>query len=110
MGKSDTHDTKISLSPDEFHSAIANAYTLSSRSVLTVKADHVLLVSGTPAQNKLGDLNVAFALLLHSSRRRNFRDVEAANRKINKGLEAKRKKEMKNGDVVDHVAANDVRP
>jgi hypothetical protein len=36
--------------------------------------------------------------------------MEAVNRMANKGVEARRKKEMKNGDVVDHVAMNDVRP
>lgn len=74
-----------------------------------VKANHFLLLSGTPAQNKLADLDVPLALLLHDSRRKSFREIEGAYRKLNKPLKPSKKKDMKDCDIVDSVDMTDVR-
>ncbi|PPR01721.1 hypothetical protein CVT24_001597 [Panaeolus cyanescens] len=75
-------DTSFShLVVDEFHQ-YSNPTTLGACSLLNVKADHVLLLSGTPAQNKLNDLQLPFALLQHPTKRKNFREIERTLRKI----------------------------
>lgn len=83
---------------DEFHDMIKNPSTLGARASLNIVADHVLLLSGTPAQNKLYDLSVPLALLTDSSKRKDFRSAEAINRMLNRGLD--KPKSMKPAEVV----------
>ncbi|KAF6754430.1 P-loop containing nucleoside triphosphate hydrolase protein [Ephemerocybe angulata] len=83
---------------DEFHDMIKNPSTLGARASLNLVADHVLLLSGTPAQNNLYELSVPLALLTDSSKRKDFRGAEAINRMLNRGLD--KPKSMKPAEVV----------
>ncbi|KAF9050043.1 P-loop containing nucleoside triphosphate hydrolase protein [Panaeolus papilionaceus] len=94
-------DTTFSyLVVDEFHQ-YSNPTTLSACALLNIKADSVLLLSGTPAQNKLDDLQLPVALLQHPIKRKNFRAIERALRK------AKKEKDLKPQDIVDNHDVND---
>ncbi|KAH6915048.1 P-loop containing nucleoside triphosphate hydrolase protein [Coprinopsis sp. MPI-PUGE-AT-0042] len=87
---------------DEFHSCIANPSTMNARAVLTLSVTHHLLLSGTPAQNKLDDLQVAVALMQHPSKRLDFKDSEALYRRLTKTskLDSAISRLMKPKDVV----------
>ncbi|TFK28432.1 hypothetical protein FA15DRAFT_701095 [Coprinopsis marcescibilis] len=58
---------------DEFHKRLGNPGNLGAKSVLELKVDNVLLLSGTPAQNKLEELETPFEFLQHPSKRGGFR-------------------------------------
>ncbi|KAJ2915655.1 hypothetical protein MD484_g4780, partial [Candolleomyces efflorescens] len=68
---------------DESHYA-RNSASLGARSLLSAHADNFLLLTGTPAQNTLDDLQINFALMVHRSKRHDFREAEKLNRKLNK--------------------------
>lgn len=95
------------LLTDEGQNSITNAGTISSRAVLSLDFHHALLLSGTPAQNKLADLDVSLALLLHRSKRKCFLNAEAARRKADQG--SKTKKQMNPNEVVDSYTLTNVR-
>ncbi|KAJ2928601.1 hypothetical protein H1R20_g8521, partial [Candolleomyces eurysporus] len=68
---------------DESHK-VSNSATLSGRALLSVHTDNFLLLTGTPAQNGLDDMQIIFALMVHKSKRNNFREQEKANRMMNR--------------------------
>ncbi|KAF9001706.1 P-loop containing nucleoside triphosphate hydrolase protein [Cyathus striatus] len=65
-----------------------NPQTISATALLSLKADNVLLLSGTPAQNKVDDLQVPLGLLQHHSQRKDFRELERDARKLKAKLTA----------------------
>jgi hypothetical protein len=75
---------------------------MNARAVLSLNVAHCLLLSGTPAQNKLDDLQVALALMQHSSKRLDFKESEAIYRRLSKAskLDNAISKLMKPKDVV----------
>ncbi|KAJ2915654.1 hypothetical protein MD484_g4781, partial [Candolleomyces efflorescens] len=76
---------------DESHDA-RNSASLGARALLSARADSFLLLTGTPAQNTLDDLQINFSLMVHRSKRHDFREAEKQNRKLNKDRKMKGEK------------------
>jgi len=88
---------------DECHSdGMNNPGSVAGRALLSLTADHWLLLSGTPAQNTLEEMQMYYALFRHKSLRKDFREAEKERRMLNRAMNSSAA--MKINEVVDPLS------